>query len=65
MDTRWRPLVLHDDEQGNCRSSGKVLNLQTVVDQLGWRNLASGEITDNKRRPMRCDQHLAAFTRFR
>jgi hypothetical protein len=36
-------------EQRNSRSNGNVLNLKIVPDWFGWRNLASGEIVNNKR----------------
>jgi hypothetical protein len=35
-------------QQRNCRSSGKVLNLQIVSRLPEWRDLANGEMLNNK-----------------
>jgi len=39
-------MVLHGNDKGKCRSSGKALNLQIVRPSFQWRDLASGEILD-------------------
>jgi hypothetical protein len=39
--------------EGKRRSTGKHLNLQIVLDRFRWRDIASGEIVDNKTRVWR------------